>query len=404
MPKIDIEFVLENQLCLGCGACTQIPGGQNIEMLIDSNGFLRPFAKDGFLVSERFDSVCPGYKIEHIGVKSGWTDLWGPVVETSVGWAKDNDVRYNGSSGGGITASIIGLLELGVIDAALQISVDLNDPLKNIYSITTTVDQAKRNTGSRYAPAAPLEGFVEISQRFKRILIVGKPCDIVAARNLVENIGGYPNNEYYYISFMCAGVPSIHGTHRILQELSVSKEDLIDFRYRGNGWPGFATATSTDGNARQMSYHESWGEILNKNLQLRCKVCIDGTGEFSDITFADAWYGGDDGYPKFEEQSGRSLIILRNENGKRIFDLLKGRYIEHQIISINEIEKMQPYQAVRKKLMLSRVLAMRLVGLNPPKYDFKVMLRNAFDAGLKKNLSSFFGMLKRSLIIRRNAK
>lgn len=51
-----------------------------------------------------------------------------------------------------------------------------------------------------------------------------------------------------------------------------------------------------------MSYNESWGNILGKYLQKRCKICPDGIGEFADIVCADAWHGDKSGYPNFEEK------------------------------------------------------------------------------------------------------
>ena len=51
-----------------------------------------------------------------------------------------------------------------------------------------------------------------------------------------------------------------------------------------------------------MSYAQSWGEILTKHVQFRCKVCPDGSGGFADVACADAWYGDERGYPSFEEE------------------------------------------------------------------------------------------------------
>lgn len=402
MKKRGIDFVVKNHLCLGCGACAQISDDKSIAIEMDDAGFLRPTGKVNEVDTTLFDQICPGLSVKHESKSEYWTDLWGPVISSYVGWASDENIRHAASSGGGITATICALFELNVIDAALHIEVSKHDPLLNIYSISTNADEAQRKSGSRYAPAAPLTGFIDISKRYSRILIVGKPCDIVAARNLVKYSSFAKGNTYYFISFMCAGVPSLEGTEQILTALGTEKEEISSFRYRGNGWPGFATATLKNGEKRQMTYKESWGGILNKNLQLRCKVCIDGTGEFADLTFADAWHGGEAGYPSFEEEKGRSLILVRTAIGKEIISTaIRSRRLVCSDTTLGMIELMQPYQAIRKKLMLSRVFAMKCAGLQTPVYDLRSMYKTAFSAGIIKNLSSYFGMLRRAIQIRK---
>lgn len=401
------DYVINNGLCLGCAACTQIDTGAKVSVHIDETGFIRPRLTQPLTEAEDqiFSEVCPGLTVRHDKKDSHWTDLWGPVLSSHVGWAKDRETRFAGSSGGGITASISYLLDNRIVDAVLHVGVSDHDPLINTYKISTTSAEAKANTGSRYAPAAPLEGLSMALSRYSRVAVVGKPCDIVAARNLAKYSRDISERLKYFISFMCAGVPSFKGTDAVLNFLEVQKSELKTFRYRGNGWPGYATATLESGEAKTMSYHDSWGKVLNKHLQLRCKVCIDGTGEFADITFADAWFGGEAGYPAFEEKEGRSLVLVRTEIGRQLFEeALKNGYLESELLPLDDVERMQPYQAIRKKLMLSRVLAMRLFGLKPPNYDFGNMSKLALDAGLKKNIVSFLGMARRALVLSRSSR
>lgn len=63
----------------------------------------------------------------------------------------------------------------------------------------------------------------------------------------------------------------------------------------------------------QLTYEESWGEVLEKHRQWRCHVCADHTGEFADVAVGDPWYRE---IPP--DEPGRSLILVRTENGHRI--------------------------------------------------------------------------------------
>jgi coenzyme F420 hydrogenase subunit beta len=77
-----------------------------------------------------------------------------------------------------------------------------------------------------------------------------------------------------------------------------------------------ATATAHDGRTAEMTYERSWGHHLSREVQFRCKICPDAVGGVADIACADAWYGGETGYPTFEEQSGRSLVVTRTAVGE----------------------------------------------------------------------------------------
>jgi coenzyme F420 hydrogenase subunit beta len=195
---------------------------------------------------------------------------------------------------------------------------------------------------------------------------------------------------------MCAGVPSLKGTHAVLKHLDAPVEQVVEFRYRGNGWPGMATAITRDGKSNSMTYDDSWGKILNKHLQFRCKVCFDGTGEFADISCADAWYGSTDGYPIFEEAQGRSLIIARTTKGSEVLAAAVSKgVVAIENLPVKDLPLIQPYQKNRKKLALSRLFAIKVVARKSPRYDFLAMLKLAAQASFMENLKSFGGTLKR---------
>ena len=107
---------------------------------------------------------------------------------------------------------------------------------------------------------------------------------------------------------------SLAGTVEMLRVMGVPRvEDVVDVRYRGNGWPGHATATLRDGSTRTLTYDESWGRILQRHRPWRCHVCADHTGEFADIAVGDPWYR----VPQ-PDDPGRSLVLARTERGRAL--------------------------------------------------------------------------------------
>ena len=198
------------------------------------------------------------------------------------------------------------------------------------------------------------------------------------------------------LSFMCAGTPSRKGTIAILKKLDVEPAQVATFAFRGNGWPGMSTAVTNSGRRAEMDYATSWGTILNRHLQFRCKICPDGIGEFADVVGADAWFGRD-GYPEFAERAGRSLILSRTATGELLVQQATAAgYILMDALARAEIAKMQPYQENRKKMILARVAALRLTGRMTPRFRNFHLLRLALSAGIRENFHNFVGMARRT--------
>ncbi len=283
--------------------------------------------------------------------------IWGPLVKVRTGFAKNVEVRRQGSSGGVISALAIYLLESGKVDFVAQTAVSQSDPLVNVLQKSRTREDVIHAAGSRYAPSSPLENIRDLLQSGETFAFIGKPCDVAGLRAFINQNPEYKSQVKVMISFMCAGIPGIHGTHEVLAHMGADKALLKSFRYRGDGWPGKARAVQSDGKSYEMDYNSSWGDILGKYLQFRCKICPDGTGEFADIVCADAWYGKD-GYPDFTERDGRSLLLTRSALGEALVnEALLANAIKVEDLDVNEIAKMQPYQVSRKQVVLGRVLA-----------------------------------------------
>ncbi|MDQ2089652.1 Coenzyme F420 hydrogenase/dehydrogenase, beta subunit C-terminal domain [Marimonas arenosa] len=231
-----------------------------------------------------------------------------------------------------------------------------------------------------------------------RFTFVGKPCDVAALRALAAEDPRIGASIPYMLSFFCAGVPSQAGGEAVLTALGTDLQSTESFRYRGNGWPGRATASLKDGTERSMTYHESWGTILSDHAQLRCKICADGTGKAADLVCADAWHCDDKGYPLFEESEGVSLVMARTETGAAIMrEAEDAGQIELAPFNLEDLKSIQPGQLGRRRALLARLAGLRLLGRPVPRYRglhiFAAARRNSFA----KNLRNFVGMLRRGL-------
>lgn len=401
----DIAMITANGLCSGCGMCAGMAKGVQpaIKMRETEAGYRRP-AVVGPVDSELaglIDAVCPGANIRHdpASFEGEYHPVWGPLVAARLGWSSDPDLRRNASSGGGLSGILVHLLASGDIDYVVQTAVSPDSPVRNALAISTGRDDVFHAAGSRYAPSSPLEDIGARLDTAGRFAFVGKPCDVAALRQLARHDPRVNEKVPVMIAFMCAGVPSYRGTSALLKAMGVEDESAVaSFRYRGDGWPGFATARLEDGTAFSMDYDTSWGRILNRHLQFRCKICPDGIGEFADIVCADGWYCDDHGNPLFDEQEGRSIILTRTQSGEAVLtQAIKTGAISTEPLSLTALGHMQPFQARRKGMVLPRLAAMALTGRRRPRFAHLALVGNARSLGIKESLRSFVGTFRRLL-------
>jgi len=399
-PNPVLRRIARGDLCAGCGAC----GGvfpDKITMEIAPPGFLRPRQSAPLSAAEEaaFARFCPalGQKVEARGRPDHV--LWGPYLEMRTGWATDPELRFAGASGGALSALVLHLVESGQVDVVVETRAAEDPPVANAVTLSTGRAAILAAAGSRYAPSAPLAAVRELLASGQRYAFVGKPCDVAALRAWAEVDARVGAAFPVMISFFCAGVPSQTGAEEILAALGVTPEEVTGFRYRGNGWPGRATATLRDGSERSMSYHDSWGGILSRHVQPRCKICADGTGKAADIVCADAWEADAEGYPVFDEAPGVSLIVARTELGARILAGARSAgAIETAPFDVARLAAIQPGQRERRRALLARLAALRLCGRPVPRYRGLHLWAAARQNPLRRNLRNFLGMIRRALL------
>ncbi len=372
-------------------------------MAMTAPGYLRPVQNQALLPEQEaaIAATCPGLAVR-IETGDGSDPLWGPVRVARSGWACDRERRFAGASGGVLTALSAWLIDSGTVDAVVQVAADPARPLGNIVVISESAASVQAAAGSRYAPSAPLAGLDALLRQHRadgrRFAVIGKPCDAAALRAWTRldpvAAAAFPVN----LSFFCGGVPSETGAWQLLERLGVAPGDLASFRYRGMGWPGFATARRRDGGESAMTYHDSWGGILSHHVQHRCKICADSSGMAADIACADAWMQDATGAPLFDEAPGISLILSRTSLGERLVAGAEAAgAIRTAPFDMTRLEAIQPGQSNRRRVVPSRLMAQRLMARPVPHYRGLHLWRMARQAGLRRNLRNFLGMLRRAV-------
>lgn len=387
IPWKNIQRVVDSGNCTGCGLCASQVSG--VAMELSNNGFMRPVrtghGSQG--LEEKgagFASYCPGISVRRPEPGEGQEhEIFGRYLKVWSAAAIDDDIREAGSSGGVLTAIADRQSRMtgrGVLGAAGS------QGTRTVPVEITDRESALRAAGSRYAPFAALE-----RDRDHVSAVIGKPCEAAGLAALEGDASPL------ILSFFCAGTPSQHATEALVERSGIDPSDVTSLRYRGNGWPGRFRAKTEDGREASYTYEESWGDVLGRQLQSRCKVCVDGTGEAADIAVGDYWESDDAGFPVFDDGDGRSVIIARTRRGlQTVLDCLADGTIEGTEIDIDALRSVQPYQVRRRTDLYGRILGRRLSGRTSPNYG-TYRLRELSSRNMKTSFRALLGTVRREI-------
>lgn len=401
---LTIQDVAERHLCCGCGACAYMSPDE-IEMIDVADQGRRPRFKNGNPKDVRSKDamrICPGIELEHTfnedapGLIREMVPTWGPILEVWEGYAADPELRYAGSSGG--VSSALGLygIERGGMHGVLHIASRPDVPYLNHTVLSTTRNELLLRTGSRYAPASPCDGLRMIEDAPRPCVFIGKPCDVAAVQQARKIRPALHEKLGVTIAFFCAGTPSTQGTLEMLKHMGIDDPSaLVSLRYRGNGWPGKAIAivrTRAGEETRELTYEQSWGEVLTNYKQWRCKICPDHSGEFADIAVGDPWYR-----PIGDGEPGRSLILARSELGLRLLrGAINDGYLAAQPADPLILPRSQPNLLKARGAVWGRLLGMRVLGLAAPRFKrFPLFAIWWSMLDVTDKARSFFGTIRR---------
>lgn len=393
------KVVETDDTCSGCGGCTLV--SDRVTMQLNAEGHLRPRVDSvdvprSVAVEERrkFRQVCPGRIVKGYREKNGgFHPVFGPYVSAWQAIACDPEVREKGSSAGVLTALSIFFRTSDLSPGTVCAAQGVADPSTTQQIIATTKEEMIDSAGSRYAPVSTIANLPTRGGE----TVVGKPCEISAFRQHAESQGIGLEEMSPMLSFFCAGTPSQDATTDLVKYLGVRPESVTGVRYRGNGWPGDFVAQDSFGNVGTASYEEAWGAHLGKRLPWRCKLCPDGTGGAADIAVGDFWEADHRGFPVFEDSSGRSVCIARTARGHGWLMAAEHAGVIRLVpVDLDEVSRIQPLQADRKRTLVYRYLGRMMAGKRVPRVVGHDLWRCTTARPLVA-LKALLGTLRRSL-------
>ena len=220
-----------------------------------------------------------------------------------IGYSKDKEIRYRASSGGIGTAIIKYLLEMGRYGTSMTFVFDSE---KCRYEPKLIYDFSEyNNCGSIYQDTDNVKFIRNNLKRIKNgIVVTCMPCQVKAIREILKQ----NNIDCFIISLCCSGQTTVEGTWLYYKMLGIDRKDVLDIRYRGNGWPsGIQIALKNDTVVYRDNYTYPW-TLMHRSLLYRpkrCLFCREKINYLSDVILADPWL------KEYIEQdkTGNSFII-----------------------------------------------------------------------------------------------
>jgi coenzyme F420 hydrogenase subunit beta len=337
-------------------------------------GRLNPTFINSEIIEERIEKSCPGkgYPIQSLSSELFsqseniyYHDLLGYYNDIFGLKSKNLDYLKFASSGAVIPTVIDYTLNNNLVDAVLTSEMTYSEfgPIALPIWITDSKMITKNVQGSKYMPIPLLSELEKGLNLYKKIAVVGTPCQIAALRIYFKNVDCETQRKLVFtMSNFCGGFRDFRESERIISIFKFKLKDLIDFRFRGNGHPGFM---SIEDNARKVKLpYPDYSGLTGVHKMKRCKLCVDATGELSDLSFGDAWLPHLSG-------KGFSIVMSRSEIGQNLIrDMVLEGCFEFVAVSEGEVLTSQRGNLETKKIrQRSRNILYRILLKRIPKFD-----------------------------------
>ena len=162
-PEDELYRIVEEGLCIGCGICQGMAGSEALCLDKSPSGFLHPVVVGDLsqALVEKIYNVCPSTHLESLPQnlltpETRHDRIWGPYLRIVKGWAKEHEERFEGSSGGILTALAVYLLKSAKVNFILHAKASAIEPTFGERHLCFSRADVLEAAGSRYGPAAPL--------------------------------------------------------------------------------------------------------------------------------------------------------------------------------------------------------------------------------------------------------
>jgi coenzyme F420 hydrogenase subunit beta len=398
--------IIENDLCHRCGSCIGIcPTGV---LACDDNEYPHIKNLSACTDCDLCVRVCPGDEFDYQGTQTAMFgdssrvdehNTHGTFLKGVLAHATDPELQQASTSGGLVTATILGLLEAGEIDGAVCLVSDETTLWRGKVIIARNKEQLWQALKSKYAITATNTIFSEIIATPGRYVLVGLPCQIHGFHKAAALNKKLAERVVLTMALFCHAAVDHQGFKVIWDtlppEIAARAQRYIS---RVGKHPGSPCVELDDGTLYPVYFGHKEGyrptsiEMINMLYRLytpkRCMTCFDALGEFADIAVGDPWMAPPEDDIRFGD--GWSFGLYRTERGLKTLDLLQ----KQESLVVREVTRKESLACNKLMAEEKRVRARRFIsndiaaGRSVPEYGVSFSKPRAFTR-LKAELSAF---------------
>lgn len=314
----NIQKVINDGICCGCGACINACSQKALIYDEDKFGFIVPKIKGVLCVNcGRCLKVCPTINSSE-----------NRPIEAYAAMNRDEQIRFDSSSGG-----IFGLLAEHVICSlhGVVYGVKMDEKFHVFHTQVDNERDLESLLKSKYVQSYLGDCYTKVVQDLKEgkyVLFSGTPCQVAATRKIVPE--GLKKN-LFLVDVVCHGVPSQKFFNNYLDVLREHNGELKSYQFRTkrkvkNGMNCFFSFQKKN----RKKIIKNWPEDTFNYLYMMSYVYRDSCYQCKfakeeragDITLADYW-----GWAKYHKEfpvgSTVSALLLNTEKGRTLFNAIR---------------------------------------------------------------------------------
>jgi coenzyme F420-reducing hydrogenase beta subunit len=335
----DLRGVLDNDLCIACGAC--VFADPSIELRLHPEKLIFEPSHAG---NQAAADVCPAVEVdfEHLqnllfpGADQG---TYGVVHSVMLAQSTDLDRNMKASSGGMIKELLVDLLSRDDVDGAIVLQHV--DGLNFEPGLITEISEVDELPGSIYHNLPKHRALEILRENEGRYVLAAIPCELEGIYNFIFKREPHLRERIHTtIGLLCGWQYSWHSIRAICEYKGVDPDRIVDISYRGGGPIGKLRIWTDDGKEHTTSRRLDFGYQVAYDRSFnttRCHQCINHANFLADIVVGDAWLASTLG-----TKAGISLVINRREDSDALVRSLaeRGR-VNFTEVTVNEIRESQ---------------------------------------------------------------
>jgi coenzyme F420 hydrogenase subunit beta len=393
----DLRGVLDNDLCIACGAC--VFADPTLELKLQPEKLIFEPTHAG---NQDAADVCPAVQVDFTRLQDllfpgAEQTPYGVVHSVLLAQSTDLDRNTRASSGGMIKEVLIELLSRDDVDGAIVLQHV--EGLHFEPGLITTVEEVDQLPGSIYHNLPKHRALELLRENEGRYVLVAIPCELEGIYNYIFQKEPHLRDRIHTtIGLLCGWQYNWHSIRAICQYKGVDPDRIVDVSYRGDGPIGKLRIWTDDGTEHTVSrrvgfaYQVAFDRTFNTP---RCHLCINHSNFLADIVVGDAWLASTLG-----TKTGISLVINRREEMDHLVRGLetRGRVVLSEV-TVNEIRESQKPRVAFGNFAYAYGEHLDELGLHRP--DMDGPNRSAAELVDRAEVAEFHRELKRKLELQR---